>query len=437
MKRNSYLVTVLLVVVFLASACGPAQVDSIKNSTPTPDATSTPYPPLTSTLGPTPGGELFFSMEGEPWTWWSYREGSVKPLNWVNDPPSGKSSYISWLKIMDDPNYVAVILNEISGGFGPGPALRLVIFNRTDYTTPVAVTIIDSETQSLPWYMDNAGMSIVGPDVLPLFDTTTTPTTINLWSFDTSGVLTKVRSLGPERRGGDSGGCGYFATRPDVVYVSPDGKKLFWFWGYAVGGKCTTPPGEYTGMGSIEEFPVIRQSWEVFDQSGQVLDSGENVNDMAGNFGSDQWPEGWAGNETMLFNSQEYSAQCIYAANIVLHSITRVYCDEETPAGLSSIMISPDGTHIVFIQDYHDMVIVDISNSKVSYSSASDNIDFGSPFSSILSWSPDSQWVAWTLSDQSANFANSIFVTQRDGAARVTLYKPDGYAATFPFYWIP
>ena len=191
--------------------------------------------------------------------------------------------------------------------------------------------------------------------------------------------------------------------------------------------------------------------WEVLDMSGRVLVSGESTYDPSMRFGSDMWPRGWAGNDMVLFESFESSTylpdspvdvQCIYVANITTHSTTCLYCDNNAPPGFSHIKISPDGKYVAFDQGYHDLVIVDIATGEVTYSSATGPIDLGDPFDSILVWSPDSQWVGWTMikdagSFVNENFINAIFITQREGKGNTTLNNPKNDYETIPYYWIP
>lgn len=431
---------ILIILMFVVTACGnPA---SVQTATAVP-ATPTVTVPIVTISSPTqvgqglPGGEIVFVMDGESSDWWSYRNGSAAPINWLN-PTSEQDRGVYWFKQMQDPNYVAFITNEYNNE-GQSLTNNLVIFNRVDYTTPVADTVLDPETQQILSYTDFAGPE--GPDTIPLMDRTTSPATINLWSFDTAGVLTKVWSLGSERQGGDSIDCTRM-TRSDMIYLSPDGTKVFWRWEYAIGGDCT----QTGGMMSVPyvEAPMIKDSWQVIDREGRILEADENIHDFSMLNGAQEWPGGWAGNQTFLFSkffpykpNTETTRECIFSVNIISHTTQDLYCDENFPPGIDGFSISPDGKFVAFGQDYDDLVILEVNTAKVVYSTAWDSTDTGYPFDSILVWSPDSQWVAWTLDPSSANNANSIFVLQREGLSHFTLYEPGGDNPTIPYLWLP
>ena len=434
-KIFAIFVTLMLAI----TACG--------NPTPAQTATAVPATPavvpIVAIPSPTqvgqglPGGEIIFVKDGESFHWWSYKNGSATSISWLNRTPEQDRS-VYWFKQMQDPNYVAFIIDEFDSE-SRSSTDNLVIFNRADYTTPVAVTVLDPETQQILSYTDFVGPE--SPDIIPLVDLTSSPATINLWSFDTAGVLNKVWSLGPERRGGDNIDCTRM-TRSDMIYLSPDGLKILWRWEYAIGGDCTQT-GEMMSAPYVKA-PMIKDSWQVIDREGRILEADENIHDFSMLNGAQEWPGGWAGNQTFLFSkffpykpNAGATRECIFSVNIINHTTRDLYCDEDYPPGIDGFSISPDGKFVAFGQDYQSLVILEVDSTKVIYSTAWGSIDTGYPFDSILVWSPDSQWVAWTLDPTSANNANSIFVLQHEGLGHFTLYEPGGDIPTIPYLWLP
>ncbi len=401
MKRLTVLMALILFVSCLLSACSPAKSNS----------------------------EIVFVKNGTNFDWWSYRDGLEKPISWLNSDPNVRA--VSTLTQMKDTRFVAFIVSDFTT---INDINYLVIFNRSDYVTPVAITKLDPKTQ----YFTSDAL-FTEQDMLPLVDRTTTPETINVWSFDIAGVLTKAWSLGPEKHGGVDTSCAGF-TGPDRVYLSPDGTKaLHRFETVATGSRC-----KFDENGVLANPLDIKVSWQVVDKTGKVLSSDEKTISYWRMYEDSGWPIGWLDSQTFLFSwfapNGNKTRQCLTSVNVYDKTKTKdLYCDEDVPAGIDGFAVSPNGKYVAFVQDYHFLVVVDAKTANVVYSSKNQNqASYGYPFTSGLAWSPDSRSIAWMLDKDSANFTDSIFITQIEGTnkGQISSQKLEGTDPTYTYLWL-
>jgi hypothetical protein len=408
MKKLTMFVLVLMVVSSLLTACAP----------------------------PKPSGEIIFSGAYDNvynWVWSSAKSGAVKEVSWLNSFSADEDSGVQAFFWMNNPEYFAALVFD---GYDNQDGFRhmLAIFKRSDYANPVAITTLDPTTQEIKYDFYDSGQQ-----VLVLTDISTTPPTINLWSFDIDGSLTKIHSLGPVRGGADTLECAKYVS-PDTVYLSPDGKNVYWQWEYFIGGNCVHQNPEMMGP-MFTEVPEVKLAWVIADLEGQVIVSDEkvkNLNDFSLIFDN---PIGWAGNHTLLFDryypSEEGTEpyQCLYSVDINGEA-RDLYCDNDISPGIEGFSISPNGKDVAFIQNYHDLLVVEINTAKVIYSSLETGTNLGYPFHPIIVWSPDSQWLTWTMDRDSPNFNNSLFVMKRDGTYLQSFIKPEGDDFTYTYLWL-
>ncbi len=373
--------------------------------------------------------EIVFVKNGTNFDWWSYRDGLEKPISWLNSDPNVRA--VSTLKQMKDTRFVAFVIGDFTT---LSDTNYLVIFNRSDYSKPVAVTKLDPKTEYF-----SPDVQFTEQDMLPLIDRTTTPGIINLWSFDTAGTLTKAWSLGPEKHGGVDTNCAGFTGR-DGIYMSPDGKKAFHrFETVATGSRC-----KFDENGMLMGSLGIKYQWQVVDIAGKVLSSGEKIVDYWREYEDTEWPVGWLDNQTILFSrfspNGDKTRQCLVMVDVYDQTKTiDLYCDEDAPAGIDGFAVSPNGKYVAFVQDYHFLVVVDAKTANVVYSSKNQNqASYGYPFTSGLAWSPDSRSIAWMLNKDSANFTDSIFITQIEGTnkGQISSQKLEGTDPTYTYLWL-
>lgn len=128
------------------------------------------------------------------------------------------------------------------------------------------------------------------------------------------------------------------------------------------------------------------------------------LNDNALVFVSDRYQQ----NDLFLLTSADENEANLYAS--LKHQVTRV---TDTPEEEFDPVVSPDHSKIAFRQDRGKLVTASISDAG-ELGALTTLID-GWDIPSLAAWSPDSVWIAYSLSD--LNFNEDVFIHAADGSS--------------------
>ena len=150
-----------------------------------------------------------------------------------------------------------------------------------------------------------------------------------------------------------------------------------------------------------------RMNDKEFNRSVRITDSPSRERDIQ-----------WLNNETLLFTSDRNGQYDIYTATSadanekdlfksLKHKLTRITSTDEDE---SNLVISPDQKKIAYQQNRGKLLVADISSTGTLSNQLTMQDGWDSPGG--LSWSPDSKWLAYSLSD--LNFNDEVFIQPAD-----------------------
>lgn len=171
---------------------------------------------------------------------------------------------------------------------------------------------------------------------------------------------------------------------------------------------AVSPNGKYTAY-IVRGEVFVRMNDKEFNRSVRITNSASRERDID-----------WLNDETLIFTSDRNGQYDIYTAystdsnekdifkslKIDLKRITQTTDDE------SKIVVSPDLKKVVYQQNRGKLLVADISATGTLSNTKTLQDGWDSPAG--LSWSPDSKWLAYSLSD--LDFNHEIFVHAADNS---------------------
>ncbi len=169
-----------------------------------------------------------------------------------------------------------------------------------------------------------------------------------------------------------------------------------------------SPNGKYTAYVVRGEI-FIRMNDKEFNRSVRITNSSARERDVQ-----------WLNNETLLFTSDRNGQYDLYAATSndakekdlfksLKHQLTRI---TSTPEDESKLVMSPDLKKLAYQQNIGRLIVTDIS-AEGALSNQKILLD-GWDAPGGISWSPDSKWLAYSLSD--LNFNDEIYIHAADNS---------------------
>ena len=169
-----------------------------------------------------------------------------------------------------------------------------------------------------------------------------------------------------------------------------------------------SPDGRYTAYITRGEV-FVRMNDKEFNRSVRITDSPSRERNVQ-----------WLNNETLLFTSDRNGQYDIYASKsadsnqkdlfkTLKHEVFRV---TNTPEDESNLVVSPDQKKLAYQQNRGILKVSNISEAAALSNTVTLQDQWDSP--GRVSWSPDSKWVAYSLSD--LNFNEEIFIHAADNS---------------------
>lgn len=173
---------------------------------------------------------------------------------------------------------------------------------------------------------------------------------------------------------------------------------------------AVSPNGKYSAYITHGEV-FVRMNDEKFNRSVRVTNSPSRERDVV-----------WLNDETLLFTSDRNGQYDLYTAystdplqkdifKSLKHAVKRI---TNTPEDESNLVMSPDLTKLAYRQNRGKLLVASISSSGQLSNQVTLQDGWDSP--SGVTWSPDSKWLAYSMSD--LNFNDEVYIHAADNSSK-------------------
>ncbi len=173
---------------------------------------------------------------------------------------------------------------------------------------------------------------------------------------------------------------------------------------------AVSPNGKYSAYITHGEV-FVRMNDKEFNRSVRVTNSPSRERDVV-----------WLNDETLLFTSDRNGQYDLYTAystdplrkdifKSLKHGVKRI---TNTPEDESNLVMSPDLTKLAYRQNRGKLLVASISSSGQLSNQITLQDGWDSP--SGVAWSPDSKWLAYSMSD--LNFNDEVYIHAADNSSK-------------------